>query len=221
MDDPAIDQREHRRALRSLALLNRVSHVAATYWPFITALAARYQRPLRLLDVATGSADVPLTLAALAHQRGLSLELSACDVSTTALEHAAESARQSATPLNLFRADVTRDPLPTGFDIVTCSLFLHHLDEEPTLRTLRNLASATTTLLLISDLRRTRTGLALAWAASRALSRSPVVHTDAVLSVRGAYSIAELATLAQRAGITNASIKPVWPQRMLLSWSRP
>jgi 2-polyprenyl-3-methyl-5-hydroxy-6-metoxy-1,4-benzoquinol methylase len=220
MDDPAIDPREHARALRSLALLNRVSRVAWGYWRRIAPLAERSRRPLRCLDVATGSADVVVALASLARRRGVTLELWACDVSPTALSQADANARLAGIELRLFRADAVRDALPTGFDVVTCSLFLHHLDDEPAETVLRRLASATGSLLVVSDLRRTLIGLGLAWAASRVFSRSTVVHTDAVLSVRGAYTIVELAAVASRAGLVGATVRPVWPQRMLLEWSR-
>ena len=46
MDDPAIDQREHRRALRSLALLNRVSHVEETEGALIARGQGRDEGPV-------------------------------------------------------------------------------------------------------------------------------------------------------------------------------
>lgn len=221
MDDPALDEGEHRRALESLVLLNRVSRVAAAYWPHVEGLARRRGGVLRVLDVATGAGDVPIAMAVRAKQAGMRVEVSACDVSPTALAQAGRRAAAAGVPITLFRCDVALDPLPTGFDIVTCGLFLHHLDETPTVAVLGNLAGATTGLVLVSDLRRTRMGLALACVAPRVFSRSRIVHVDAMLSVRGAYRIDELAALAERAGMHGARIRRVWPQRMLLVWSKP
>ncbi|CAG0987742.1 hypothetical protein PHYC_02117 [Phycisphaerales bacterium] len=220
MDDPSLDEREHRRALRALSLLNRVSAVVSSYAPFVERLA-RERGTIRMLDVATGGGDVPVALALLAARRGLRLEMSACDISAVALAQAASHAAQAGVPITLHRCDVLRTPLPSGFDIVTCGLFLHHLDEQPTVGALRAMAAATTGWLLVSDLRRTRIGMALAWAVPRVVSRSRIVRTDAVLSVRGAYSIGELRGLADDAGLHGAAINPAWPQRMLLSWRRP
>jgi hypothetical protein len=42
--------------------------------------------------------------------------------------------------------------------------------------------------------------------ASRLVTRSPVVHTDAVLSVRAAFTKPELLSLAERAGMPSASL---------------
>ncbi|MBL4699421.1 MAG: hypothetical protein JKX70_11375 [Phycisphaerales bacterium] len=72
--------------------------------------------------------------------------------------------------------------------------------------------------VIITDLRRTRRGYVLAWLASRLLTRSPVVHTDALLSVRGALTTSELHELAISAGYDKPCIRTVWPQRILLTW---
>lgn len=53
------------------------------------------------------------------------------------------------------------------------------------------------------------------------LSRSPVVHFDGPASVRAAYTPAELRALADQAGLAGATVRPVFPCRMLLTWSRP
>jgi len=61
----------------------------------------------------------------------------------------------------------------------------------------------------------------LALAVPRLLSRSPVVHADAPASARAAWSPAELADLAARAGLAGAKVRRRFPQRMLLTWTRP
>ncbi len=222
MDDPGLDPRLHAQALRGLARLNRVSGVARTLWKVIEPLAREAGsrgKALSVLDVATGSADVPMALAGLARASGISLELHACDISPRALEHAQERARAAGVALRTFAVDALREPLPATYDIVTCSLFLHHLDEDDVVRVLAAMREATRGMLLVSDLRRCRRGLALAAVASHVFSRSPVVHTDAVLSVRAAWTIEELRAMAARAGMADARVVGVRPCRMLLSWS--
>lgn len=221
MDDPGLDPRLHAQALRGLARLNRVSGVAWTLWKEIEPLAreaAAGGRTLSILDVATGSADGPLALAELARRNGLALELHACDISPRALEHAQERARGAGVALSTFVCDLVGGELPQTYDVVTCSLFLHHLDEEDVVRVLGAMRRAARGMVLISDLLRCRRGLALAAIASRVFSRSPVVHTDAVLSVRAAWTIEELRAMAARAGMPDARVVGVRPCRMLLEW---
>src|SRR6476469_8228362 len=91
MDDPALDPGEHRRALAGLARLNAVSNSAGVLWPPIKRLAKELGRPVRVLDVATGSGDVPRALLARAKRAGVALEAVGCDISPTAVA-AAEAA---------------------------------------------------------------------------------------------------------------------------------
>ncbi len=222
MDDPALEPGLHAAALRGLARINVVSRAAWPVWRAIEPLAVRANeagRSLTVLDIATGSADVPIALAGYAKARGLTLELHACDLSPRALGHAAQRAKQAGVTLRTFEADVTRGVLPGDFDVVTCSLFLHHLDEAGAAAVLAAMRAAARQLVVVSDLRRTRLGLVLATVVPRVLTRSPVVHTDAVLSARAAWTIEELGAMAARAGMDGCAIAPCWPSRMVLTWS--
>ncbi|MEC7352251.1 MAG: methyltransferase domain-containing protein [Planctomycetota bacterium] len=221
MDDPALDPARHGQALRGLARLNRVSGADRIPWHAIRDWARGSHGPFTLLDVATGSGDVPLGLAARARRAGLELRLHGCDVSPVALEHARERSHRAGVSFECIVQDAVHEPFTRRFDVVTCNLFLHHLDEADAVSLLRNAAAACSGLLLVSDLRRDPAGLLLAAAGSRALSRSPVVHVDAVKSVRAAWTPAELAGLARRAGLEGFTIGRRFPRRMLLEWRCP
>lgn len=218
MDDPGLDPAEHRRALHGLARINRWSRSAAILWPVLRDAANRASgRPVRVLDVATGAGDVPIGLGKRAKAAGLSVEIEACDLSDTALAHAAASA--DGTGVRFFRHDVLADPLPGGFDLVTCSLFLHHLSETDAVTVLRRMREAGSAVA-VNDLSRSRAGLLLVWAACRVLTRSPVVHFDGPASVRAAFTPREALALAEQAGLSGARVEPRWPCRFLLTWGR-
>jgi 2-polyprenyl-3-methyl-5-hydroxy-6-metoxy-1,4-benzoquinol methylase len=218
MDDPGLDPAEHQRALRGLARINRWSRSVAVLWPVLRDVAKRVsRRPVRVLDVATGAGDVPVGLWKRATAAGLSVEAEACDVSATALAHAAASADGAA--VRFFRHDVLADPLPGGFDLVTCSLFLHHLPEADAVMVLRRMKDAGSAVA-VNDLSRSRTGYLLVWAACRLLTRSPVVHFDGPVSVKAAFTPREALALAERAGLTGAGVESRWPCRFLLTWGR-
>jgi 2-polyprenyl-3-methyl-5-hydroxy-6-metoxy-1,4-benzoquinol methylase len=213
MDEPGLDPAAHRAALRGLARINAVSRSAEILWPAI----ARLPRPIRVLDVATGGGDVPTRLLAKAARAGVPLQVDGCDISATALAHAAERAGDS---VRLFQHDVARDPLPTGYDVVTASLFLHHLPDDDAATVLRRMREAAGRLVLVNDLERGRAAWLLAWAGCRLLTRSPIVHFDGPASVRSAFTVAEVKQLADRSGLTGATVTRHWPYRFLLSWSR-
>lgn len=225
MDEPGLDPREHAVALRALARLNRVSDSAGILWTPIRELAATPGHgPVRILDIATGSGDVPAALARRAAAAGVSLEIDGCDISGRALEGARERAGRAGLSSRFFRLDVLKDELPApdgGYDVVMSSLFMHHLTEEDAVSLLYKMRCGAKRMVLVNDLRRTRGGLVLAYAASRLFSRSRVVHTDAVLSVKAAFTVAEFAALAAEAGLDGAVVAPRFPVRFLMTWRRP
>ena len=165
MDDPALDPAEHRRALAALARINRVSNSAGVLWPELAKLAGELKRPVRVLDVATGSGDVPRALRAA--RAGIELDIAACDVSPTAI---AEAAREPS-PVRFFVHDALHDRLPTGFDVVTCSLFLHHLGEDEAIALLANMENAAGRMVLVNDLARSRINYCTTWFACHVLTR--------------------------------------------------
>jgi SAM-dependent methyltransferase len=216
MDDPALDPAEHRRALAGLARLNRLGDSAGALWPPILKLARELGRTVRVLDVATGSGDVPRALLARARRAGVGLDIAACDISPTAV---AEAARESGS-VRCFVHDVLRDPLPIGFDVLTCSLFLHHLDADQAVALLGNMAAAAGRLVLVNDLARSRFNYCAVWVACHLLTRSRVVRFDGPASVRSALTAREAVALAERAGLKGATARGRFPCRFVLSWGR-
>lgn len=226
MDQPGLDPELHAQALVGLRRINAVSRSAACLFEPIRALAGALPpeaAPLRLLDVACGGGDVALDLAALAQRHGLALAVEGCDISPQAVALAEARARERGLEASFFVADVLADRLPNrfeiGFDVIVSSLFLHHLDTADAETLLARLAGSSRQLLLISDLLRTPLGYGLAWAGTQLLSRSHIVHIDGLLSVRGAFQLAEVATMAERAGLDGVDLRRCWPERYLLSWA--
>lgn len=214
MDDPALDPVEHRRALAGLARINSLSGSAKVLWPALRKLARELNRPLRVLDIATGSGDVPLALRRFAEKERLPITFAGCDLSEVAIE----VAKRTSGDVRFFTHDLLNDPLPSGFDAFTCSLFLHHLDEPDVVALLAKLRGANPRLILASDLLRSRFNLAAVWAVARLVSRSRVVHLDGPLSIRGAFTVPEMRAMAERAGLHGATVGAKFPCRMLLEW---
>jgi len=67
-------------------------------------LARALARDLRVLDLATGGGDVPLTRAEYARQHGYTWEIACCDGSATAIVYANERADRQQLPVRFFSA---------------------------------------------------------------------------------------------------------------------
>jgi 2-polyprenyl-3-methyl-5-hydroxy-6-metoxy-1,4-benzoquinol methylase len=99
-------------------------------------------------------------------------------------------------------------------------LFVHHLDDGDAVALLATMRAAAGSLVLVSDIRRSRLGYLFAAVGCRLLSRSRVFHVDGARSVRAAFTAAEVGDLARQAGMATARVTGHWPQRWLLTWER-
>lgn len=223
MDQPGLPEAEHHAALAALRRVNLLSTSVGKLWKSLRTLAstAPPQSPLRVLDLASGGGDVAIRLATRARQLNLPMTIHGCDISLTALKVAREaSERAGHHEMDFFHHDALHDPLPEGYDVIMCSLFLHHLTEDEALLVMKAMATAARRAILIDDLLRTRLGYALCWVGCRILTRSPIVHVDGPLSVQGAFTVQEVQRLAEQCHLTDVTIKRHWPERFLLTWER-
>lgn len=223
MDAPDLDEQIHRRALRGLKRINAISRSDAILWPVLKEFAqAKPTASLRVLDLACGGGDVACRLAMRARRAGLSIVIHGCDRSELAIRTSRElAAAHQLANVEFFPFDLQQDHLPGDYDVIMCSLFLHHLDETEVVDLLQRMAHAARISVLANDLRRTELGYLMAWVGCRLLSRSQVVHVDGPRSVAGAFSCDEILALAAQAGLHNAQLTRHWPQRFLLRWDRP
>jgi 2-polyprenyl-3-methyl-5-hydroxy-6-metoxy-1,4-benzoquinol methylase len=199
MDDPTLPAQDHIAALIGLSRINRLTSVSRPIYRRLRRYAQATKRPLRVLDVATGSGDLPIDWARRARADGLSMEITAIDISDVAIEFAKQRATDAGVQIHFECRDCLHSRMPTGFDIVTCNLFIHHLDETSITRLLQAMRSAADHAVLVCDLERSRLNLAAVWLAAHAVTRSPVVHEDAMLSVRAALTRAEFREVATQA----------------------
>ncbi len=222
MDDPALDEASHRHALTSLGRINWLSRSDKAVWKLLKSLAASStpDRSLKILDIAAGGGDLAIRLSNLAQRDGVSLKIDCCDISPTALQFATDQAAASnRDDIRFFQSDALNEPFPQpNYDVVMCSLFLHHLNEGDAIRLLQRMKQTATQLVLVDDLRRTKFGYWLAWLGCRILTRCHVVHVDGPMSVEGAFTTKEAKSIAEQAGLTNANLKHRWPQRFLMTW---
>jgi SAM-dependent methyltransferase len=222
MDQPGLDPIEHSRALEGLRRINLLSRTGAMLWPAITnRIPAGPGKPIRILDLASGGGDVPISLMRRAISDRRAIQIEGRDLSPEAVRIAQARADSLGLPVRFSVLDALRDPIPAGFDVITCTLFLHHLREEDATLLLRKMATATSRLVLVDDLIRSRLGYALAAVGCRLLTSSRIVHFDGPASVGAAYRISEACELAERAGLSDATLTRHWPSRFLLSWNRP
>lgn len=210
MDRPDLAPDLHRQALDGLSRIHRVSFTARRIRS-VLAHESEAGRSLRVLEVGSGGGDVLTALA----RHWPEWVFHGVDISPLAVDRA--RALAAGVPnVRFFEGDVLGEARSDSYDVVFCSLFLHHFDEDDAIRMLKKFRMSAIRLVLVDDLCRSRAGLWLAWLGGRLLSRSPVVHYDAPVSVSGAFTPAEARALADAAGFDRVSVTRHFPERFLL-----
>jgi 2-polyprenyl-3-methyl-5-hydroxy-6-metoxy-1,4-benzoquinol methylase len=221
MDAPDLPHTRFTETLQGLKRVNVVTRSAALMWPDLKAASKQSpDAPLRVLDVACGGGDVLIALSNWAKRARMRVEFAGCDVSPVAVQFASEVAARAGAPIEFFRLDVTREQLPSGFDMIMSTLFLHHLEEEDAVAFLRDAAAKARSRLVIQDLVRSAMSHWFARLGTSILLLSDICRLDGRTSVEGAFTRDEAKALVRKAGLTDAEVVPRFPFRYLIRWIR-
>jgi hypothetical protein len=171
-------------------------------------------RRLVVVDVGGGRGDLAVQVVRWARRRRRPVRVLVVDADAATLALARQ--RTAAYPeIVLVQADATALPLREGAaDVAVAALTLHHLDQDAVIGCLAAMA-AVSPLAVVNDLLRTRPALALVWLTTRLLRLHPVSRHDGPLSVRRAYSAAELTVLAEKAGVRARIRRYPWLARLV------
>jgi len=208
MDEKIEDVAELAANFRDIQRVNGLLGGTAIILRHLPSLIERQAagRPVTILDLATGCADIPVAIVRWSKRRSLPVSIVASDVSPQILELARARCAPYAE-ISIARYDARAVPLPDAHvDIVLCSLSLHHFEPPDAVRVLCEMHRLGRHGFILNDLRRGRLGYAAAWLASRLTTRNRLTRNDAPLSVRRAYTTTELDELLRRAGVPDARI---------------
>jgi hypothetical protein len=178
LDSPACPPAEIEASLRDLSRINRWFGGVATTRKLVERVAAATgKKHFELLEVAAGFGEVPRLAAQQLARKGIALEVTHLD---RAASHLLPGTRAVV-------ADALSLPFPdASFDLVSSTLFAHHLEPEELARFAAEALRVTRHAVLINDLIRHPLHLALVYAGFP-LMRSYVSRFDGVASVRRAY----------------------------------
>jgi SAM-dependent methyltransferase len=166
-------------------------------------------KPLRILDIGSGSCDIPLAVSRWARKFGIPLHFTCLEIA----EHAADIARGQIaiagdTAVQLLQQDAFTYQPSEPYDCAVSSLCFHHFSNAQILTLLQRLRGFVLSSVLINDLRRSRlASLAAAVLLNCAGSPAGVRH-DTLLSIRRGFKIDELNTLLQKLDSVTVSVEP-------------
>jgi len=201
MDRPQPVSQELERDLERLRQLNRWfgSH------DLVSTFIRRWIIPgakMRIVDLATGSGDIPRLLVDYARRVDARIEIDAVDQQAATLE----IARRLSTDypeISYHAGNILEWDSAQAYDMTLCSLVLHHFSDDDAVKVLRRCRELSRRFVLVSDLRRGFLLLSGVYLLTAIVFREPITRFDARLSAERAFSFAEMRALAIEAGWPN------------------
>jgi 2-polyprenyl-3-methyl-5-hydroxy-6-metoxy-1,4-benzoquinol methylase len=220
MDLPGQPRELLEEDLRNLRSLNRWlggSRVVVRGLQY--ALQRQGVSSFSLLDVGTGSADIPAAILYWATAKGFRARIVGLDAEPVTVETALMRTR-NLPEISIVRADATRPPFaPRSFDFVIASQLLHHFSEGGIVKSLRTWSELARRAIIISDLIRHPAAYYGIRCLTRLTTRNIMTLTDGPLSVERAFRLTEWRDLFSRAAVGKVETFSMVPFRMLAIFS--
>jgi len=203
---------EVEATLRDLRSFNQRLGGVATARDLIHAVARRTGKTrFSLLEIAAGTGFVPMQAGRDLSKDGIKLDVTLLDRAPTHLPRNGNAHKVAADALSVPFSD-------SAFDLVSCTLFLHHLAPEEVLKFARESLRVSRVAVLVNDLMRHPLHLALAYA-GMPLYRSCITRNDAPASVRQAYTLKEMSGFFRNAGAIKVETQKHFLFRMgVIAW---
>lgn len=212
LDNLAADPAAVTRSLGDIARANRWFGGLAAVRHGLARVFRGASGRATLLDVGTGTGDVPAMARRWARHRGLALDV----IGVERHPVAARLAAGAGLPTVLCCGG--RLPLrDRSVDVVVVSQVAHHFTPASCVQLFQECSRVARLGVVVADLRRSRVAAAGFWIGSRVLGFDQVTRLDGITSLRRGFTRTELAALAARAG-ANARVVHRPGARLVATW---
>lgn len=229
MDEPGVARDDLDAALGFIRFVNRRLGGARALLSCLRRWSAGWPKgePITLLDIATGSADIPVAARAWALSRGHDLRITAIDSHDTTLElarrHLDAQPAEIREGIVLEKHDALRLTdrfAPGSFDYTHAGMFLHHLDDLDAMTALRIMDRLARRGVVWNDL--VRSPFARLGVRVLTIGAPSIVRHDARVSVEAGFTRDEAMEMARRVGLASPRCRVMFfSQRFVVSAERP
>jgi hypothetical protein len=173
-------------------------------------------RPVTILDAATGSADQPIALVKLARKLNIPVKIFAIDINFKMIRFAREMTAEFPE-IQLIQCDVLSLPFrESSIDLAINNLSLHHFSKEMAVAILGAIYKISRLGVIVNDLNRSRIAHAVIFVLTRLFTKNRLTRYDAPVSVMNAFTPDEFCELARDAGLPDFEVHRHFPYRIAL-----
>ncbi len=213
LDEAGVDPKVRRRSHRDIALANRLFGGSHAMLAELQSIVRASTAPLTLLDVGTGTGDIPAKLARWAALHGKRVRILGLD------DHRELVMATRDWPAVPVIADALSLPFASkSVDIVCCSQTLHHFADPEARRLVQEMHRVARLRVVIGDLQRNWVAIAALWLFSFPLRFHPISRHDGIVSIFRGFTRRELRNLVREAVGVDPIIRWRFAFRVTASW---
>ncbi|MDN5201755.1 methyltransferase domain-containing protein [Fulvivirgaceae bacterium BMA10] len=205
------------QTLKELKIINKwLGGNKVTIKGFSKLLQNKKHQTLSVADLGCGGGDMLQEIAKWGRKKKYSFQLTGIDANEFIVQYARENTSRfkeiDFQSLNIFSNEFRNQQ----FDIITCTLFMHHFNNQELITMLRQLKDQAHKGIVINDLHRHWFAYySIKWI-TQSFSKSSMVKNDAPISVLRGFRKADWLGILQKAGIKHYTITWKWAFRWMI-----
>ncbi|MEQ9423890.1 MAG: methyltransferase domain-containing protein [Cyclobacteriaceae bacterium] len=168
---------------------------------------------IKVADLGCGSGEMLKLFTNWADRNNKHLECVGIDANAYIIEYARQNLKGVQNTAFKTQNILSREFTRQKFDVIHCSLFLHHFTQEELVHLFTNFKKQARIGIVINDLHRHWLAYYSIKLVTSLLSKSKMVKFDAPLSVARGFKKNDLLQILDRCGMTNFDLKWKWAFR--------
>lgn len=213
MDDFNLKGEALKTTLRDLERVNNLLGGNRVTLKGIEKLIDGQKKTLSIADIGCGNGATLRRIALWGRRNNLVLKLLGIDANPHTIEIAEELSKEfpeiSFKAQNIFSESFKEN----GFDIVSCSLTLHHFKDEEIKFFLETIKKQTKKGIVINDLHRSKSAYYLFRLFCVFFVSNPIAKKDGLVSILRGFKRAEIEELSKQLNLKNPLVKWCWAFR--------
>lgn len=215
MDDFLLEGEELRDALDKIAAINTLlggnKLTLKAVKKFLDLMET--QKTITIADVGCGNGDMLRVLADYARKRNITLELTGIDANRFTVDYAAKLS-ENYPNVHYVCLDIFEEEFESlQYDIILCTLTLHHFKDDAILKIMKRFYDNTTTGVIINDLHRSKMAYRLFKMISRFFDLNRMSTEDGLVSILRGFKRQDLERYSEQLGFKKYSITWRWAFR--------
>ena len=215
MDDFALEGEILRDALDKIASINKLLGGNKVTLDGVKSLigSINKDREISILDVGCGNGDMLRTLAEYGQANQIKFKLIGVDANAFTIRHA-EDLSGRYDNISYQCIDIFTDAFKTiNFDIILCTLTLHHFKDEEILNLMQSFQQQTSLGIVINDLHRSKLAYHLFNTICFVFRLNEMSRKDGLVSILRGFKKADLEQYSKELKFKNYSIRWRWAFR--------